>query len=323
MALYIVGNPQSTEGLNDGLVVTNYANYNPAAAIIQSLEVNSTLPNWGNHNGAVLTFTRKPWWNGNDVPVCVMRPPTIEQSSSGIGHFDLWNNGTRAVHQLNLRIEALFSDLFCNDTTQLPKYVIIRTYSQLQPVPSVGAHRPMIFLQHPAIDNSPNPPVNNALIFCPANNTLRFFSSSNAIPAPTSAGGDGDPGFFPSMRQPVYLRAAAGSDPAGNPIYAASEHVCLELRVNTQPTADEPNGVIGLRLYFRNKPTVERASAWTWDNSWPLGNYIEAVEQLGGGYYNNANSGAAGITTEVGRRIGVATNYQPTIGRAWLGAPWS
>lgn len=309
-------------GDNDGLIVTDYANYDPDDAIIQSFDVNSTLPNWGNTGGAVLSFANETWWNGASVPVCTMRPPTAEQNSSGLGHFEVWKNATKAVRQINLRWETLFSDLYCDDATQLSKLVIMRTYTQFQAVPTVPAQRPMLFTQHPAIDNSPVPTVDDALIFCPANNTLRLFSSSNITPAPTTDDGDGDPGFFPSMRQPAYLRATAGTDPAGNPIYAASEHICIEMRVNLMATADEPFGVIAMRVYFRNGTFIERASAWTWDSSWTVDtNYFEAIEQFGGGYYNNANSGAANLWSKVGRRFTIACNYQPTVGRAWIGKP--
>lgn len=311
---------------NDGLVVSDYANYDPDDATIQSFDVNSTLPSWGTTNGASMTFANETWWNGASVPVCTLLPPTSAESSSGFGHFDVWKSATKQVRQANLRWEARVSDAFCDDASQLPKLVIMRTYTQFQAEPSVAAQRPMMFLQHPSIDNSPSPAVDDALIFCPAANTLRVWSSSDLTPAPDAAdrvaSGDTDPGTFPQMRQPVYIRATSGTDPSGNPIYDADEYVCIEMRVNVMATTDEPNGVIAMRLYFRDGRVITRACAWTWDDSWTVDtNYIEAIEQFGGGYYNNANSGAANLWTKVGRRITVATNYQPTVGRAWIGPP--
>jgi hypothetical protein len=307
---------------NDGLVVSDFANYDPDDAQVISLDVNATLPSWGTHNGATMSFANETWWNGASVPVCTLRPPTLDESSSGFGQIDVWKSATKEVRQTNLRWETRFSDLFCDDASQLPKLVIMRTYTQFQAVPSVGAQRPMMFLQHPAIDNSPIPTVDDALIFCPACNTLRVWSSTNVTPAPTAADEDGDPTWFPSMRQPVYIRATSGTDPSGNPIYATSEYLCIEMRVNVMATAGEPNGVIAMRVYFRDGTVIERACAWNWDATWTVDtNYIETVEQFGGGYYNNANSGATDLHSKVGRRITIATNYQPTVGRAWLGPP--
>jgi hypothetical protein len=313
-------------GDNDGLVVSDFANYDPDDATVISLDVNSTIDSWTNNAGSSMSFADETWWSGASVPVCTLRPPTTEQSSSGFGQIDVWKGAEKEVRQTNLRWETRFSDVFCDDASQLPKLVIMRTYTQLQAIPSVEAERPMLFLQHPAIDNSPIPAVDDALIFCPAANTLRVWSSTNLTPAPTAAdriaAGETNPGTFPDHRQPVYIRATAGTDPSGNPIYATSEYVCIEMRVNVMATASEPNGVIAMRVYFRDGTVIERACAWTWDDTWTVDtNYIETIEQFGGGYYNAANSGASDLYTKIGRRITIATNYQPTTGRAWLGPP--
>ena len=112
----------SAGGENDGLIVTDYANFDPDAAQIISVDVNSTLPNMNGFNGGIVTFETASWWNGS-TGVCRMRPPTTGNSRSGLGGlatgWPLWKNATKAIRQLNLRIEAKFSDLLKTRTLAL------------------------------------------------------------------------------------------------------------------------------------------------------------------------------------------------------------
>lgn len=311
---------------NDGLIVSNYSSFDPDAAQIISLDINSSIPNWGTTGGGNVTFANETWWNGSSVPVATIFPPTVADRGSGLGGIDLWKNATKQIRQFNIRWETYVSDAFCGNNIGLPKLIIIRTYTQLQSVPTVGAERPMLFLAHMQEAGNANVDIADTLCLVPAQGTTRMFSSTNLVPGPTSAdwvsGGNG-PTTYGSCRQPFYYRATAGSDLGGNPILAASEIICIEMRVNVMSTADEPYGVIAYRVYRRSGGTpFERGCSWTWETGHNVGtNYIADIDTFGGGYYNNANSGAANLFTKMGRRITFGFNLQPSVGRAWIGPP--
>lgn len=310
-------------GDNDGLIVTDYANYDPDAAQFISLDINNTIPNWGTFGGGNITFADETWWNGT-APVATMFPPTVNDSGSGFGAFPLWKNATKTVRQLNFRIELKVSDAFCLDSTPgYPKYFIFRCASTLDTGASLN-FRPMIFIAHGNQDAALG--AANSIDFSPAIGTLRMFSSTNIVPAPDFndriASGDTDPGTFAIMPQPLYVAASAGTDSSGNPIIATSEYLCMEIRLQVMSTADEPDGFFGYRLYRRNGTYVERGCSITWDAAYPIDTlYIADIDTFGGGYYNNANSGAGNLWTKMGRRMSMAFNYQPTVGRAWKGKP--
>lgn len=308
---------------NDGLIVSNYASFDPDAAQIVSLDVNSTVPNWGTYGGGNVTFANESWWNGtSSVATCF--PPTTADSGSGFGSIPFWKNATKVVRQINIRWEFSVSGPYCADTTQLPKLLILRTYSQFQSSPSVGAERPMIFFRHYNSIIVPGPyDIDNVISITPAQGTTEIWSATNITPAPTSADWDEtDPNDDPHLPAPIYWRATSGSDSAGNPMIAPSEVACAEMRVNVMSTASEPNGVIALRVYRRNGYVSERACAWTWESGHAVDtNYIADIDTAFGGYYNNSNSGASDIYTKVGRRFTFGFNIQPTVGRSWIGPP--
>lgn len=313
---------------NDGLIVTDFAQYDPDAATFMSLDVNSTLPNMNGFNGGIVTFENQSWWNGSSVGVCRMRPPTVDNSRSGLGGlltgWPLWKNGTKSVRQLNFRIEAMFSDAFCLESTQYPKYFIFLLYDQLSPSAPDTNRRPMFFIAHGNQDSDLG--VANSIVFSPATGTLRLYSSSNIVPAADAAdriaSGDTDPGTFATMRQPFYIRSTSGSDSLGNPIIPTSEIICMEIRLQMMSTTDEPGGVVGFRVYRRNGQVFERCCALQWDTSYPVNTYyIGGIDSFGGGFYNNGQASSSNLWTMVGRRIGIAFNYLPTLGRAWIGPP--
>lgn len=307
---------------NDGLVVSDYANFDPDDSDFQSLVVNSTIPNWGTTAGANITFANETWWNGASVPVATLFPPTAE-SASGFGSVPFWKSGTKAVRQLNYRIEFKVSDLFCAESTGYPKFFIFRCATTLNPAAELN-HRPMVFIAHGNQDASLG--AANSITFAPAIGTLRMFSSTNIVPAANAddriASGDTDPGTFCTMAQPLYVAASAGTDTAGNPIIDADEYLCMEIRLQMMSTTDEPDGFVGYRIYRRNGAVYERGCSLTWDDTYPVDTlYIADIDTCGGGYYNLANSGSASLYTKVGRVQSMAFNYQPTTGRAWKGPP--
>lgn len=308
---------------NDGLIVSDYASYDPDAAQTLSLDINSTIPNWGTFGGGNITFANETWWNGTS-PVATMFPPTTNDSGSGFGALPFWKSATKAVRQLNFRIELRVSDAFCSDSTPgYPKYFIFRCANALDVGASLN-YRPMIFIAHGNQDASLG--AANSIVFSPAIGTLRMYSSTNTVPAVNAddriASGDTDPGTFAIMAQPLYVAASAGTDSGGNPIIDADEYLCMEIRLQMMSTADEPDGFVGYRLHRRNGTYVERGCSITWDAAYPVDTlYIADIDTFGGGYYNNANSGSAGLWTKLGRRMTMSFNYQPTVGRAWIGKP--
>jgi hypothetical protein len=309
-------------GDNDGLIVTDFANFDPDDADFQSLVINSTLPNWGTTAGSAITFANETWWNGASVPVATMFPPTSE-SASGLGGFPMWKSGTKAIRQLNFRIEFKVSDLFCAESTGYPKFFIFRCAQTLNPAAALD-HRPMIFIAHGNQDAALG--AANSIVFAPAIGTLRMFSSTNITPAPNTAdriaSGDDNPGTFCTIAQPLYVAASAGTDSGGNPIIDADEYLCMEIRLQMMSTADEPDGFVGYRLHRRNGTYVERGCSLTWDNAYPVDTlYIADIDCYGGGYFNLGNSGSASLHTKMGRVQSMAFNYQPTVGRAWKGTP--
>lgn len=317
----------SSGDANDGLIVTNYANYDPDAAQIMSLDVNSTLPNMNGFNGGIVTFETASWWNGS-AGVCRMRPPTVGDSRSGLGGlttgWPLWKGATKAVRQLNFRTEVMFSDAFCTAGVGYPKYYIFQIYPTLTSSPQDETKRPMFFIENGSSWASPAVP--NSLVFAPAMGTLMMHSSSNIVPAADAAdriaSGNSDPGTFGTVRQPFYIRATAGTDTGGNPIIPTSEIICLEVRLQMMSSADEPGGLAGFRVYRRNGQVFERCCALGWDDTYLVNTYyIAGIDSFGGGYYNNANASSASLWTMVGRRITIGFNYQPTVGRAWIGPP--
>jgi hypothetical protein len=310
---------------NDGLVVSDYANYDPDDAQIISLDVNSTIPNWGTNGGANITFADEAWWSGT-APVATMFPPTSGEQGSGFGGLPFWKNGTKAVRQLNFRIELKVSDLFCAEATNYPKFFIFRCANALSPSAELN-YRPMIFIAHGNQDAALG--AADSIVFAPAIGTLRMFSSTNMVPAPDyidrmngSGGDDTDPGTHCIMAQPLYVAASAGTDTAGNPIIDADEYLCMEIRLQMMSTVDEPDGFVGYRLHRRNGTYVERGCSITWDAAYPVdGLYIADIDTFGGGYYNGANSGSASLWTKAGRKFTMGFNVQPTVGRAWMGPP--
>lgn len=315
-------------GDNDGLIVTDYANYDPDAAQIMSLDVNSTLPNMDGFNGGIVTFESQAWWNGGSVGVCRMRPPTTGNTRSGLGGqltgWPLWKNATKSIRQLNFRVEQLFSDLFCQNGTQYPKYFIFQIYPELSETPSDETKRPMIFIENGS--SWADPAVANTLVFAPAIGTLMMHSSTNIVPAADAdariASGNDDPGTFGTVTQPFYIRTTSGTDSVGNPIIPTSEVICMEVRLQMMSTAGEPGGIVGWRVYRRNGEVFERCCALDWDDTYaPDTYYIAGIDSFGGGYYNNGQTSDPDLWSMVGRRITIGFNYEPTVGRAWIGPP--
>lgn len=310
-------------GDNDGLIVTDYANYDPDDAQIISLDINSTIPNWGTNGGANITFANETWWSGASVPVATLFPPTSSDQASGFGAIDFWKSGTKAVRQLNFRIEFRVSDLFCDDGSNYPKFFIFRCASTLNPAASLN-YRPMIFIAHGNQDADLGAP--DAICFSPAIGTLRMYSSTNIVPAPNAAdriaSGDTDPGTFAIMNQPFYVAASAGTANGSKPILDADEYLCMEIRLQMMSTTDEPDGFVGFRVTRQNGSVYERGCSITWDDSYPVDTlYIADIDNMGGGYYNLANSGSASLWMKNGRRFTMGFNVQPTVGRAWIGPP--
>lgn len=312
---------------NDGLIVTDYANFDPDAAQIISVDVNSTLPNMNGFNGGIVTFETASWWNGS-TGVCRMRPPTTGNTRSGLGDqttaWPLWKNATKEIRQFNIRIEAMFSDLFCQNTTQYPKYFIFQIYPELSTTPSDESKRPMFFIVNGS--GWADPAVANSLVFAPALGTLMMHSSTNITPAVDAAdriaSGDDDPGSFGTVTQPFYIRTTSGTDSVGNPIIPNSEIICMEIRLQMMSTAGESGGIVGFKVYRRNGQSFERCCALGWDDTYlPDTYYIAGIDSFGGGYYNNGQTSDPDLWSMVGRRITHAFNYQPTVGRAWIGPP--
>jgi hypothetical protein len=307
---------------NDGLVVSDYANYDPDAAQIISLDVNSTIPNWGTNGGANITYATETWWNGT-APVATLFPPTVDDQASGFGAIPFWKSATKAVRQLNFRIEFRVSDLFCSESSNYPKFFIFRCANALDTGASQN-FRPMIFIAHGNQDADLGAP--NSICFSPAIGTLRMYSSTNIVPAANAAdriaSGDTDPGTFAIMAQPVYVAASSGTATGGKPIIDADEYLCMEIRLQMMSTTDEPDGFVGFRLTRQNGQVYERGCSITWDDTYPVDTlYIVDIDNCGGGYYNLANSGSASLSVKNGRRFTIGFNVQPTVGRAWMGPP--
>jgi fibronectin type 3 domain-containing protein len=311
---------------NDGLIVTNAANYNPDAAQIISIDVNSTLST-AISTGASVQIANEIWWSGT-TGVATIRPPTIGNAYAGFNNISFWRNAQKQVRQVNIRFEWRASDLFCANTTTMPKWIIVRTARTFNSLDALQ-DRAMLYINH--MDLAEGTPTQyrlaDVLTFCPAQGTVRMYSTQNFTPATlhsqlddvTRAGN----ARFPA---PFVVRASAGTDSVGNPIIDADEFLCVEMRVNVMSTTDEPNGVIGVRITRRNGQILERCCAWTYWPDPPGGvtvntNYIADIDVMGAGYFNNANSGDANIWNKVGRRLTFGTNIQPTVGRAWIGPP--
>ena len=308
---------------NDGVIFSDFSDYDfEVETGLVSFDVNSTLPNHGTLGGAIVTFDTATWWNGEEVGIVDMWPPTTGDRSSGIGPFDSWKNGTVSTKQINIRVEWQTTAEFCADTTELPKFFMVQTYPLLS-TDTQTAERPMMFLAHMTGSDGGTLDIPNTLCLVPAQGTTRMFSSTNNVPAYTSADWNGvDPGTYQNCRQSMYWRATSGTDGAGNPIIPVGEIVVIEVRVNVNSTADEPAGLIGCRIYRRGQPTIERCCAWTWEVGHTVDqNFIAGISELGGGYYNLANVFGVNKRTRIGRRISYLLNYQPTVGRAWIGAP--
>lgn len=311
---------------NDGLIVSNYASFDPDANSIISFDINSTLPNWANSGGAIMRFnTAETWWSGT-TNVVTMHPPTTSDQGSGLGEFILWKNATKAIRQLNFRFEWYCSNNYCLNSTTYPKFVLTKTHTEFQSIPTLPADRPMFFLENMTESGNGSVDIADTIQFAPAQGTLRMYSRNNITPAVTSAqwvdGGPTGPATYCSMPQPFYVRATSGTDGYGNPIIAASEIICIEMRVNVMATTDEPNGVIGMRVYRRSGAVYERCCAWTWDGAKTVDtNYFRDIEQFGGGYYNVGQASSPDLWTKVGRRCTIGMNLSPTVGRYWMGPP--
>jgi hypothetical protein len=318
--------PDPPVGDNDGLVVSDFASFDPDAASRISLDINNTIPT-ATSTGASVTFLTKAWWNGSSVGVARIVPPTIGDGYSGFSSINLWKNGQKVIRQVNIRQECLASDLFCADSTQMPKWLILVCPRALDLDATVD--RPMMYLNH--MNTAEGTPaefqIANTLVLCPAQGTVRLYSLINNVPGPLHSQQDGSTiSGNASMRQPFYVRATAGVDGAGNPIIAASEYLSVEMRVNLMSTGDEPNGFIGWRVTRRNGNVFERGCAFTYWPNPPGGvnvdtNYVGWIDVMGGGYFNNPNDGNPNRYIEIGRRLTLDFNLSPTLGRAWIGAP--
>lgn len=307
---------------NDGLVVSNFANFDPDAASIISVDINNTLSTAFSNGGSV-SIANRPWWNGPLVGVARCNPPTTNDGYSGLNNFNFWKNAQKAVRQINIRQEWKASDLFCQDVTGMPKCMIVRTARSLN-ISAPLQDRPMIYVNH--MNEAEGTPTQyrlaDVLTFCPAQGTVRMYSTENFIPGVlhsqlndvTIAGN----ARFP---QPFVVRATPGVDSVGNPIIDADEYLTIEMRVNVMSTADEPNGFIGIRVTRRNGQFIERGIAWTY---WPNSdvqvntNFIADIDVMGGGYFNNGSPFSPERYVDVGRRLTFGFNLAPTFGRHWM-----
>lgn len=310
-------------GDNDGLIITDFANFDPDDAQIISVDVNDTLP-FTASTGASVTFDDEAWWNGT-TGVCTMVPPTISDAYSGISGINLWKNATKDNKQINIRWEYMVSTAFCQDGINHPKFMILRVYPNFSVGTPGTPMRPMLFLENMQESGNPSIDLDDTLFMCVSQGTERMFSSTNITPGPELDdrvdGGSIGPATYCSMPQPFYHRATSGTDGSGNPILASTEIVCIEQRVNVVATAGEPAGIHAVRVYRRNGQVFERGAAWNWGTGYTLDGYIADIDVFAGGYYNGANSADPNLWTKCGRRITFGFNLQPTVGRAWLGPP--
>jgi hypothetical protein len=309
---------------NDGLVVTNFANFDPDDASIISIDINSTVPTRST-NGAIVTAATESWWNGN-TGVITMRPPTGGDSYSGIGQINFWKNATKAIRQFNMRWEVKFSDLHLLNGAQLPKLMILVCHDALDVFSEYD--RPMLFTEHAHLADNASNNVQDALVMCPSQGTVRCFSSTNITPAATQQNLANEQVYsYYNVPMPFYLRATAGTGPGGNPIVDADEILCVEVRINTQATTGESQGVIAYRVTRRNGHVSERACAWTYWDPVAAGdpvinrNFISYLDVMGGGYYNNAQATNVNLWTKMGRRMTFGFNLNPTVGRHFIGPP--
>lgn len=315
----------SSTGDNDGLIVTNFSSFDPDAAQIISVDINSTIPT-ALSTGASVSVATEAWWNGT-TGVATIRPPTIADGYAGFNGINLWKSATKTIRQLNMRWEWRASDAFCANAASMPKWLILRCYRALNTGATID--RPMLYINHMNDGGtSASLHIADSLVVGPAQGTVRMFSSANNSPAlPYTSINDSTLATYPAMRQPFYVRATSGTDGAGNPIVDNDEHLCFELRVQAMSTTDEPEGVVGFRMTRRNGQTVERCCPFTW---WPTGagggplintSFIGDIDVIGGGYFNVANSGDPNIWNKIGRRMTFGFNLSPTVGRAWMGPP--
>jgi hypothetical protein len=328
-AVGLYDSPPPIGDLNDGITV-DWADFDPDLGEIISINVNGTLPTYMTSGAQSTVFPSRTWWGGN-TGVLRLFPPTGQDAYAGFGSIPLWNNATKVIRQLNVRWEFLLSDLHLlggleqEYGTGLPKWILIDSSRLLSTAEDVLVDRAMLFLAHMNEADSPANRIIDALTAVPAMDTVRAFQSTNITPAPTF----GTPGVtgYQNQRQQWQIRATAGTDGSGNPIYDNDEYMVVECRVNVMGTADEPNGVVAMRISPRSGPRFERATAWTNTpndtGERPLinTNFISRIDVGGGGYYNLGNPHNANLYTDIGRKLTIGINYQPLVGRAWIGEP--
>lgn len=221
--------------------------------------------------GATHTYEATGAWDGG--PCAKLVPPNSGGADgySALGGWHLDNDGTFAIHALNIRWEAALGPTFVTNWAELIdiKWVIVNSG------PSLGDNstdqRPIVHFYKQAGTNT--------LAMGVGAGTLSQFNPS----APPDD-------FGPVLSRVDFFHGPTDTTLSGKPVLGAGTWLTYELRVIAQSTTGNPNGLIQLRVWSRAGTLLTDIDiTWLYDDSWTLPRWINESQVIGG-FFNEVYS---------------------------------
>lgn len=240
--------------------------------------------------GSTHTYEATGAWDGG--PCAKFTPPTTADGRAGLQiHLD--NDGTFAIHQLNIRWEASFGSTYetnfstANDDV---KYVIVHTAATLgggEPF-----ERPMINWLHQATQSD------GRFALAVAAGTVKQF---NPNPPPDEFGPDGSEEFYIGPTETTFNSKR---------VVGPSTWLTFEVQVVAQSTGAYPDGLIRVVVTDRDGTVLTDLDIpWDYDAAWnTLPRYIREIQTIGG-WYNQAYDSVDANTWHRIAGPTVAVNY--------------
>jgi hypothetical protein len=297
--------------------VGSYANMDldtyPIYSIDMGLNDYGIMRTQGSDEGTGTSTHVASSWPLGGVGYCRITPPTTAGYERGINVSNIWQSGTLAIQDFNVRWEWRANSTFCSMAGTGPKFAIIHTARSL--ASENADDRPVMFLR--PMDTADNSSLNraNTLVTCPAMDTTQGWGNAVYDDASTFDDPPGTLTYYPNSIQPYYHTNDGDTGTfQGNPKVEVGEVITFEMRVLTTASVAYPRGLIAMRMYRENGFVAERGIPWDWDTSVPLGSYVQEVQQFGCGQWN-ALPGSNVQWMDVGGYVTLARDLNGWLGR--------
>lgn len=273
----------TTQGGTGSETVGSYAAMNLASQAVY--RINSSLgdvPVWVVESAAH-TLLPTGCWDGGPchrvTPIPIGGGPT-GQGNAGLGLFDVRSRGAGSIRKLNCRFEVSFGPSWISRLVQMTKWIIC--HSSNTPTGDPNGERPMYYLSDMDTQAGDAPAAlqrGDLMAIGVASGTVKNFEPLQS----------GNPGYNWPRGREDFLFGASATTISGKRIVPLTDWYTVEIEMISESTVQWPNGLIRTVVWNRaGEQLTDLYIPWNWDGGWSVGDYLTAVEIIGG--YGNATT---------------------------------